>query len=85
MPAQPNTPVATQRTILDAVWVDLGYFKANEQHEGVFKGGPEFRINATDITVLGNAATAFPTTEIAINLTRKDVSKKREKRQLMNL
>lgn len=83
LPAQPNTPVATQRTILDPVWVDLGYFKANEQHEGVFKGGPEFRINATDITVLGNAATAFPTTEIAINLTRKDVSKKREKRQLI--
>lgn len=81
MPTQPVTPVSTQKTILDPTWIDLGYIKATDPHEGVFKGGPEFRINCTDITILGNAATAFPTTELAINMSRKEAKNGTQKRQ----
>jgi hypothetical protein len=78
---QPNAPAQITGTILDPTWIDLGYFKATDPHEGVFKGGPEFRINATDIIVLGNAATAFPTTELAINMSRKEAKNGTQKRQ----
>ncbi|HMU99409.1 MAG TPA: hypothetical protein PKA15_11540 [Chitinophagales bacterium] len=81
MPTQPATPVSTQKTILDPIWIDLGYFRSYDPHEGLFRGGPEYRINCTDITILGNAATAFPTTELAINMSRKEASNGTQKRQ----
>ncbi len=80
-PAQPATPVSTQKTILDPIWIDLGYLKATDPHEGLFRGGPEFRVNCTDITILGNAATAFPTTELAINMSRKEAKNGTQKKQ----
>lgn len=80
-PAQPNAPAQVTANILNPIWIDLGYFRSYDPHEGLFRGGPEYRICATDITILGNAATAFPTTEIALNMKRKEASNGTEKRQ----
>lgn len=65
----------------DPIWIDLGYIKATDPHEGILKGAPEFRINCTDISILGSSATAFPTTELAINMTRKEAKNGNPKRQ----
>lgn len=87
VPALPSVtiPTATQKTILDPVAVVWGWVYADQYHEGVFKGGPEYRLNATDVNIFGNTATAFPTTEIAVNLSRKDVKNKTRKRQYIAL
>lgn len=81
LPIQPSTPTRITSTILDPTWIDLGYIKATDPHEGLFRGGPEFRLNATDINIFGNDATAFPTSELSINMSRKEAKNGTQKRQ----
>jgi len=80
----PTAP-AIQKTILDPVAIVWGWVSADQQHEGVFKGGPEYRLNATDVNIFGNNSTAFPTSEIPVNMTRKEVKNKTKKRQYVAL
>lgn len=73
------------RAATDPIWINWGYVKAHEMHEGVLKGGPEFRFTSTDVSILGTTATAFPTAELHVNMTRPDVKNKRAKYQYVIL
>ena len=88
VPTLPTQPAATNQvteTILDPTAVVWGYVKATDPHEGLFKGGPEFRLCATDVNIFGNPATAFPTTEIPVNMSRKESKNGTPKRQYISL
>ncbi|MCZ2394440.1 MAG: hypothetical protein LC105_11325 [Chitinophagales bacterium] len=67
------------------IWINWGYVKAHEMHEGVLKGGPEFRFTSTDVNLINQDATAFPTSELHVNMTRPDVKNKRAKYQYVVL
>lgn len=80
-----ESSIKSARAATDPIWINWGYVKAEEMHEGLLKGGPEFRFTSTDATILGNNATAFPTNEVHVNMSRKDVSDKRAKYQYIVL
>ena len=79
--SSPSSPVATQKTILDPIWINWGYIKAQKNalnYEPLFKGGPEFRFTSTDINPLGT--NAVPTSEVGVNFTRKECKKTTQKK-----
>lgn len=72
----PTSRSENKRNILDPMYFDWGYVKCYEMHEGLLKGGPEIRITTTDVTILGNNATAFPNNTAYANFSRKEVKNK---------